>query len=407
MKSKFIAILILVSLLSSALTIAIRISPTYALPNDSVVVYIDPATTNKNPGDSFFDVYVTIADVTDLFGFDIRVSWDNTLLTLISVDKDTYLDVVWGALKWYAAVEGSYGGGGGGGGGYKLAALSTDVSFTLDPGNQVLFKMHFQAIKSCNFQLHSEFIFDLVKLSDSFWTDIPRTTTKGDYYMSATTPDIHFVLVDPLPSKPFEYCKFFKVEVHVSDICAQLTDYDLKINYDTELLDCQIVDWNLGVLGTGESTNTTAGIVHVWETGALTPYVGPDGLLFTLTFHVQFDNRPEHIWRTTTEPNTLPAHIWLDTTFGDLSFVEGFKYLNLGEVITTSTSVPLTIHLIRGDVRVDGRVDLWDLTDVAAGYDKKSTDSDWATFAKYDLKVDNIIDIFDLVVLATNYGYPT
>ncbi len=96
MKSKFVAVLIILSLLTSALTIAVNVVPVKAA-NEHVNVYIDPPLVNKVPGDvnSFFDVFVTIADVTDLFGFDIRVSWDNSLLTLDSIVEDTYLTALW------------------------------------------------------------------------------------------------------------------------------------------------------------------------------------------------------------------------------------------------------------------------------------------------------------------------
>ncbi|MCJ7766853.1 hypothetical protein MUP79_00480, partial [Candidatus Bathyarchaeota archaeon] len=250
MKSKFLAVLIVMSLLISAVAIGVQVGPAKAA-NEHVRVYIDPPEVNKVPGnvDSFFDVYVTIEKVTDLFGFDIRVSWDNSLLTLDSTVKDTYFDTMWGAGNWELSLEGAYGGGGGGGGGYKLVALSLHLGFTKDPGAQVLFAMHFKIIKSCNFILETPFYFDLVKLSDSAWTPIPHTTTNGLYHMALTVPDLEFVLVDPTPTKPFEYCKTFQIKVYVTHICANLKDYTLVILYDTELLKLTGVDWTGGVLG--------------------------------------------------------------------------------------------------------------------------------------------------------------
>lgn len=402
MKSKFVAVLIILSLLTSALTIAVNVVPVKAA-NEHVNVYIDPPLVNKVPGDvdSFFDVFVTIADVTDLFGFDIRVSWDNSLLTLDSTVKSTYFDAMWGATHWQIALEEDYSGGGGGGGGYKLVALSTSEGFDLDPGAQVLFAMHFKIIKSCNFILETPFFFDLVKLSDSAYTPILHTLTNGQYHMDLTKPDLEFVLVDPDPH-PFEFCKTFKIEVYVTDICANLKDYNLVILYDTELLKLTGVDWTGGVLGDASDgasyTESPPGTITVVDTGGIVWSAGR-GLLFTLTFHIEFDSRVEHIWRTDA-PHDLTAHV----SFGnaELSFLEGTIYMS---GITMPAPLNIVVHLIRGDVTCDGQVDIDDLRTVASFYDKKPTDPEWPTCSKYDLTMDNTIDIFDLVVIATNFWY--
>jgi len=396
MKSKFLAVLILLSLLTSAVAIAINI-PQAKAANEHVKVYIDPPLVSKVPGDvdSFFDVFVTIDDVTDLFGFDIRVSWDDSLLTLDSTVKDTYLNALW--PSWQIAVEGTYGGGGGGGGGYKLVALSTSTSFTKDPGAQVLFAMHFKIIRSCNFILETAFYFDLVKLSDSAWHPILYTTENGLYHMDLTEPDLEFELVDPNVLKPFEYCKTFQVKVYVTHICADLKDYTLVILYDTELLKLTGVDWTGGVLGGSSDgasyTELPPGTITLVDTGGIV-WSGLKGLLFTLTFHIEFDDRIEHIWRTNA-PHDLTAHVSLANA--ELSFVEGT--IPMSE-ITMPAPMDIVVHLIRGDVDCDGNVDVYDLRCVANYYDQSAP-------VKYDLTMDGIIDIFDLVALATNFGYGT
>jgi hypothetical protein len=394
MKSKFVAVLILLSLLTSTLAIAIHVVPAKAA-NEHVRVYIDPPLVSKVPGDvdSFFDVFVTIEDVTDLFGFDIRVSWNNTLLTLNSTVEDTYFDTIWGANHWQRVFNETYSGGGGGGGGYKLVALSTLNSFTKDPGAQVLFSMHFKMIKSCNFILETPFYFDLVKLSDKNYTPIQHTTTNGQYHMDKTIPDLEFVLIDPTPSKLFEYCKTFEVEVYATHICAQMTDYDLTILYDNELLKFIDVDY-WGVFGTGQSDGTTLGSVHVWMTPPGTPHTGDSILLFALTFHIEYNDDINHIWRVNA-PHDLHAQISVKNDVGEFSFLEGTIPIT-GIILPAPQDV--TVHLIKGDVDCNGYVDVFDLRCIAAFYDQSSP-------VKYDLTMDNTIDIFDLVVIATNFGY--
>jgi hypothetical protein len=402
MKSRFVAVLMLLSLLTSAVAISIHIPPASAA-NGNVKVYIDPPLVSKVPDNvtSFFDVFVTIDDVTDLFGFDIRVSWDNTLLTLASAEYGAALDALWGAGHWQVMFNETYGGGGGGGGGYKLVALSTLDGFDKDPGAQVLFPMHFKIIKSCNFILETPFYFDLVKLSDSAWQPILHTATNGQYHMDLTKPDLEFELFEP-DGHLFEYCKTFQVKVYVTDICANLKDYNLVILYDTELLNLTGVDWTGGVLG-GPSdqasyTDSPLGTITVVDIDGIV-WSGDRGLLFTLTFHIEFDDTIGHIWRTGT-PHDLIAHISFQNAA--LSFLEGTIPMS---GITMPNPLNIPVYLIRGDVDCDGNVDVTDLRCVAYCYDKTQADLDWTTFEKYDVTMDNIIDLFDLVAIATNFGY--
>lgn len=392
MKSKILAMIMLLSLVTGIL--AMDIYPAKAA-NENVVLSITPPETDKVPADvnSFFDVYVNIKDVTGLFGFDIKVTWTDN--TLIQIDKTTsnsstasLLDQVWGLEsenKWaWILSEGS--GGGGGGGYYRVVALSTSVGFT---GTHDLIDLHFQIMRSGNIPLQTTIHVDTFKLSDPNWTPIPATIVDGLFKMAGTTPDLEMVLIDPTPSKPFEYCKTFEVEFYATHVTG-MTDYDLTILFNSELLAFVDVDY-WGVFGTGSATPGT-GSVHV--TGAGGPLTGESLLLFALTFHIEFDDRIEHIWRTLA-PQTLPAVISVKSDVGEFSFVEGTVPIT---GITLPMPLTVTVHLIRGDVDCNGKVDVWDIRCVAAYYDQ-------ATPVKYDLTMDGMIDIFDLVVVATNFHY--
>jgi hypothetical protein len=360
----------------------------------SAKLYIDPSTVTKSPvnvGENF-TVSAKIQGVTDLFGFDIKITWDNALITFLSLNS-TSLNSMWpqGHFEPLPAPGCQTGVG------YvRYAAVATGKpGFT---GSGTLFNITFQIVKAWNSSLSTSIHFDTVELGDSHWSAISAALTDGQYNMGATVQGLEFDLVNPYPSKPFEYCKYFEVQVYATDIWAHLTNYDLKIDYDSELLTfAKVQEW--GVFGTGYVDNGTTGIVHIWNDPNSTPYVGNKGLLFTLTFHIEFGDTIGHIWRTS-NLGPLAAQISLDTTYCKLSFQEGDVLI--GQVITPS---PLTIpiNLIQGDVTCDGQVDIGDLRTVAAFYNRAATPS--SPSEKYDLKTDGTIDIYDLVLAVANFGY--
>ena len=363
-------------------------------------LYIDPPETNKTPIDSFFDVYVTLSSFTNLAGYDIKLTWDSTLITKSDVDYTTYSNALWGAGHWNKVFESSNAGD------YELAVAALAVSAS-NAGASVLFKVTFHIERSCNFLLSTAIRFAVTKLSDNATpipNPIPATITDGLFTMGSTKPDITFKVLKKIPkgsgiyqpiTPPYnlEYCDWFEVEVYVSHIhdCSPLQDYDITIYFDSGLAVFKDVDaW--GIFGTGSYTNIT-GAVHVWGVGG--PWVGEEGLLFTLTFHVEFDATPAHIWKYG-NANHMTFNIWLFN--GTLSFGA------LGTILMSGidTPLPLTfdVYFIRGDVDCNGAVTTNDISYVGFHYGQPSSARE-----EYDLTHDGIIDIYDIVTIATNYGY--
>jgi len=289
-------------------------------PGSIVVIgtqlYIDPPVVNKMPGDvcTTFDVAVTLENFANLAGFDIKLTWDGTLITETGVDYTIYLNALWGTGKWGVVFEQS------GVGFYELAvvALATSAS---NLGASVLFKKTFHVDRSCNFPLQTPIHFDVVNLSDN-GVPVPKSicavVTDGMYHMSATKPDLEFKVkkLDKKTGKwayinppyEFEYCDWIEVEIWVTHICicSCLTDYHLKIQYDPDLIRFDQVDY-WGIFGVG-TVGGTSDLIQV--SGEGNPWSGSEGLLFALTFHVEFGCSPEHIWKYG-NPNfmTFPINI--------------------------------------------------------------------------------------------------
>src|SRR5271157_586766 len=363
-------------------------------------LYTSPTPVLKAYGDigTTFTLDVEVGGIQDLFGFDINLTWDNSLIAFVGCNYNSTLNTLWPS-GWF--LQQNTTGVNGGTGWFRLVAVSTSGGFTTTSG-QTLFTLTFQVEKGSNVQqLQTSIHFASVQLSNSLYTAIPAGIVDGLYQISPTTPDLELQLIDPNPSKPFEYGKTFEVQVNVTDVCSQLTEYSLTFIYNTELFSLTSVSWVGGVLGTGSYTESPQGTVNIQKTGG-GPWSGKSGLLFTLSFNVQFDDSASHIWRTNT-PNYLTRNISLQDA--RLTFTDG-------TLTTTGIQMPaalnITIHLIQGDVTCDGQVDIFDLVTVAHYYDKTSSDPQWSTtIQKYDLNNDGSIDLYDLVAIATNFNYGT
>lgn len=203
-------------------------------------------------------------------------------------------------------------------------------------------------------------------------------------------PDLEFTLV-ATHSQPFQYCDTFEVEVWVTDIydVSPLQGYDLNVTYDPSLVLFKDVDY-WGVLGSG-TVSLAPLVIEVKSQGG--PWSGDRGLLFALTFHVEFAPSADHIWTKYHTNETFQISI----VGAELSLLQGEVPLN---EITIPSPLTFEVDFIRGDVNCDGVVNFADISALAQFCGQPASNK-----PEYDLTNDGLIDIYDIITIADNYGY--
>ena len=139
-------------------------------------ICMDPPVAEKTQSDvgSFFNITITIEHVSDLFGFDFRITWDDTLITLHACHYSS-LDTIWGEGNWMLVMNE------GGEGWWKIVALSLKKGFNTT-SNQALFTLEFHVENPSDRPMRSTSIhFETHKLSNSRAQSIIHISEDGIY----------------------------------------------------------------------------------------------------------------------------------------------------------------------------------------------------------------------------------
>lgn len=366
-------------------------------------LYVDPPVTTKYYGvDSFFDVYARIDSVNDLFGLDIDIRWDDTLMTYKEESYDTYLTAMWGAGT-YQVTNHSHGVNAGEGY-YRFIAVCTHVP----PGfstteSQVIFKLSFNVVDPLtNSKKTGPIHFATHKLSDSNAQSVSHTAEDGVYEvwgMTLTIDMTHAGGYSRTCRKTHDDevghgDELFTLTMAISE-ARNLAGVDFEIHFDTAKLDCQSYTIVWGDTGSSVTVDETGGKV----TGNLIGSGSPTTLV-TLTF------KPDPAyWRIWKDSALQPQHDDINPTGIHFHSVT-LHYTGLPDLTWTSggggggISIPhenfaYTFSPIKGDLDLDGLVDIGDLGWEAGLYD--------STNPTMNLIGDSVIDIFDLVIIASNF----
>lgn len=392
MKSK-ITTLLLTMLFMTLLAITNPLSPALAQGTE---LYIDPALTTKTPSDvnKRFWVSIEIEDVTDLFGFDLNITWDSNMITYYDNDT-TPLNTIWPA-KWTASIERNTPGS------YKLVALSTGGSGTGFTGDGTLFKLQLNVeAPICNqpADWETSIDFTLVKLSNSTWGKIIPTVTNGTYRMTGLKPDLEMIPEEIMCRK---YCENFTIQIYVTH-AINVHDFHFEIWFNTTLLD-YVVDsdvWGDLGLGTITKIDEEYGVLEGNVTGGAGIVVNGNQWLLNITFHAAY----YYIWKDMTAcPNWInDLHGVIKLHWAQLTYLEcePLTYQEEGPLkeidVFPAGGVIYTFSPIQGDINNDGTVNIQDISLVAWWYEQDHP--------ACDLNCDGIVDIFDLVIVASNLWY--
>jgi hypothetical protein len=279
--------LTLVVFLTTILTFNMNITSVKA--PEVPLVYIDPPQILDLPVSTTFKIMVKIANVTNLYGFDIQLKWDKTILSYVNhtvkVPRDTYPDGVlykpyWelanivdennsipgaepGAMAWF---------------GYASASPASSFNGS---GIAVEMFLHVKSVGSCWIEIVSS------ALSDK--SGFPISHNKQNAYFSNPPPPTKVkILISPksIVDATITPCNNISIDVKVFNV-IELFTFEFWINYNTLILDVNSVQtyepFTITDIEISEDLgkiriNATVGPIPTGNTGDLT--------LATVKFHV-------------------------------------------------------------------------------------------------------------------------
>ena len=321
-----------------------------ALGSSDPKLYVEPPNVTKSPSDNdtLFSVDIAIENFTDLYAFDINMTWDSSLLRFESAAYTTQLDNLWGAGNWNPVIATSTAGS------YKLVATKLGAGGNSSINPYVLFSLTLRIINVSSSPLQTTIHFSLVKLSDSMTPTpnsiVPASVTDGTYYMNPL-PEADVAITNVDVAKTI-VCQGFgmNVSVIVFNQGGPTVTFDLTLYANASVIEMKTI------------TLTSSGhvvVTFVWNT------TGYSKGIYGIWAYAQ----------------PLPG----ETDLADNNCTDG--------------NVRVTD---KGDIAPEfGIVDIFDIVTVASTFGSVPGDYNWNPVA--DTNNDGIVDIFDIVVVASHF----
>lgn len=333
--------------------------------------YVDPCTRT-------FDVNVTAVNFEDLYGIDMKITWDADLIELVGAHVQ--LDDIWTVSFWWDDF---------GAGWYQLVGTSLDEEGFYGTAKILTLTFHIKSEPCYDDEFSTPISFEHVILSDSAAEEIkPEATVPANYIISSVKPKLELreskIIVNRFPFS-------FTVELWAVDV-IKLNSYFVEIRYDPDVFQVVKVviydDFLQGPFYTHSYTVYSDRIVIWVEQADGMPLARGEGLLASITFKLKYGI----IWNTD-DPEILSyidfIYADIDVLCPDYRILWAPKYLDVEGVTFKYLPKP-------GDVNMDGVVGLEDLRIIAMHYGEGS-------YNPYDLNLNGKVDLFDLVLVAINY----
>lgn len=354
---------------------------------------VEPSVVQKTSSDmgTRFTEGIDITGAADLFGFDINVTWDNSLINYYSNDTSPLNSVWpggWTLVKNETGVNGETGW-------WKIIAASTSSSFS-SPGTQPLFSLTFTVQDpQTNSMAQTLLHFDTQKLNDSGSMPIAHATEDGTYSIWGQQPTLDMLNSTGSDTRTCRMCnETFTVAVEAYN-AASVTGFEYEIHFNASQLNVESVAYNAWP-GSGTSNiDNVNGILTGSTSGTVT-----SGTLSLIT--ITFNATLLHMWKAISGWQNLQTSV-IYIQAANMSYLTPqpeLQYVKNGAGNQISVNPPFTYTFspIKGDLNNDGAVNIGDLSILATKYD--TSDADYNLVGS-----DNLVDVFDLVIVASNFWF--
>jgi len=328
--------------------------------------YVDPCTRT-------FKVNVTALNFEDLYGIDMKITWDASLIELVEAEVE--LDEIWPKNFWWDDY---------GDGWYMLVGTSLGEGF-YGSHKIVTLTFHIKYEPCWPDTCSTPIGFEHVILSDSNAQEItPELTLGANYQISSIKPKLELRPEEVVANK-FPYS--FTVELWAVDV-IKLNSYYVQIGFDPDVFEVTKVVIHDGFLQgpfVKQSYTIYEDYVEIWVHQAEGAQLARGkGLLASITFKLKYGI----IWNIG-EPFIL-------SKIGFKLAVIDVYCPDYRTIIPETNEVTFRYLPKPGDVNMDGVVGLEDLRIIAMHYGEGS-------YNPYDLNLNGKVDLFDLVLVAINY----
>lgn len=351
-------------------------------------LYVDPETKEFwTPAEcTEFNVTIVIENVTDLYGFEFKLTWNSSLINLVRINVK--VNQIWTNYfiahneTWHEPDCTDW---------YWLAASATAPTTKGFDGTAILVELTFHIkYDPCYPDAWSTPIhFVDVKLSDSNADPTPIWVQDGSYQIRSSKPKLE---IKPASTTVNKY-QDFPVEIWLRN-ATKVYSYAFEVCYDTTILDVANVVIHQGFLPgpyliKSLQINETEGSVYVeLQEADNAPPANGDGLLVTITFRAT----EVAIWKKG-QNNTLHSLIELKSWKLDVKCPE--PRILEGDLVDVKNAEYWFIP-VPGDVNSDGVVNVVDLRMVAMKWGSTAPE----ILKLVDLNCDSNVDIYDLVLVA-------